>query len=328
MASLLTTFLAAFILAYALRPVTARLQRFGLHKNLSAIFTIFFGFSLILGLILLFASVLQKEIPALREQLPIWLNQGQTTLTPLLNHLPIDLSWPEIQKILQNKISSHLSTNADTLVTTGLETLLSSGQNLISGFLNFVLIIFVMFYLLAQWNSFLKHISCVIPPRYKQQVTQIFCEIDALLSQYLRGQVFVIALLALYYALGLQLLGLAGAFALGIFTGIAIIIPYLGFAVALCLALLSASLQGDGIQIGSVLMLYLAGQILEGFFLTPKLVGEKIGLHPVLVIFSLMLFGSWFGFFGVLLALPISAIALVLSKHGLAKYQASAWYRQ
>lgn len=138
----------------------------------------------------------------------------------------------------------------------------------------------------------------------------------------------VITLLALYYAIGLHLLGVAGAVALGVLTGVGILIPYIGFAIACCLAMLSATLQGGNAQIIPVLILYVSGQLLEGFFLTPKLVGERIGLHPVLVIFALMLFGGWFGFFGVLLALPISAIVLVLSRHGLTKYKSSAWYRQ
>lgn len=328
MASLLTTFLAAFILAYALRPVATRLQGIGIPKNLAAIFTIFLGFSLILGLSLLLASILQKEIPALRNQLPIWLKQIQETLTPLLDRLPIDLSWTDIQKISQEKISAHISNNTDNLITTTIGTILSSGQNLLTSLLSFVLIMFVMFYLLAQWDAFISRIKSIIPPRYSLEISQICSEIDDLLSQYLRGQMLVITLLAIYYAIGLHAIGVAGAVALGILTGVAILIPYVGFTVACCLATLSAALQGGNLQIISVLILYFSGQLLEGFFLTPKLVGERIGLHPVLVIFALILFGGWFGFFGILLALPISAIVLVLSQHGLAKYKASAWYRQ
>jgi predicted PurR-regulated permease PerM len=328
MASLLTTFLAAFILAYVLRPVATRLQGIGIHKNLAAIFTIFFGFSVILGLSFLLGSILQTEIPALRDQLPIWLNHSQKTLAPLLGHLPIKLSWEDIQKISQEKMSAHLSNNADNLISTSIETILSSGQNLVTSLLSFVLIMFVMFYLLAQWDTFTKSVKSIIPPRYALEISQICAEIDDLLSQYLRGQMVVITLLALYYAIGLNLLGVAGAVALGVLTGVAILIPYIGFAIACCLAMLSATLQGGSAQIIPVLILYVSGQLLEGFFLTPKLVGERIGLHPVLVIFALMLFGGWFGFFGVLLALPISAIVLVLSRHGLTKYKSSAWYRQ
>jgi predicted PurR-regulated permease PerM len=117
-------------------------------------------------------------------------------------------------------------------------------------------------------------------------------------------------------------LGVTGAIALGLFTGLAIFIPYIGFAVALILALLSAFLQAEtGVSILAVLALYMVGQTIESFFLTPKLVGEKIGLHPVLVVFALILFGGWFGFFGILLALPMSAIVLVVGRHLMAFYK-------
>ena len=168
----------------------------------------------------------------------------------------------------------------------------------------------------------------MIPPRWLPQTQQILNEIDELLSQYLRGQLLVIAILAVFYSVGLYLLGMTGAIALGLFTGLAIFIPYIGYGVALILALLSALLQAEtGVNILAILGLYVVGQLLESFVLTPKLVGDKIGLHPVLVIFSLMLFGGWFGFFGVLLALPISAILLVLSRHLLTAYKTSSWYQ-
>ncbi len=168
----------------------------------------------------------------------------------------------------------------------------------------------------------------MIPPRWLGQTKQILQEIDELLSQYLRGQLLVIAVLAVFYSAGLYLLGVTGAIALGLFTGLAIFIPYIGYGVALILALLSALLQAEtGVSILAVLALYIVGQTIESFFLTPKLVGEKIGLHPVLVVFALILFGSWFGFFGILLALPMSAILLVLGRHLMVFYKNSSWYR-
>jgi predicted PurR-regulated permease PerM len=165
--------------------------------------------------------------------------------------------------------------------------------------------------------------------RWLTQVTTITHEIDELLSQYLRGQLIVIALLSIYYCIGLYFLGMTGALALGLLTGIAIFIPYIGYGAALVLALLSAVLQAEvGVSVIAVLALYIAGQSLESLILTPKLVGERIGLHPVLVVFALILFGGWFGFFGVLLALPMSAIALVLARHAMHSYKNSAWYQK
>ncbi len=329
MASLLTTFLAAFILAYVLRPLSMRLLGLGLGKTLAAILTVFIGFLSLLGLLILFLSVLQKELPALRHQLPIWLEQLKNVTGPWLNHLAINLDIQQIQSTIQSKVSAHLSNNADTLITQSLSTLLNSGQTILSSIVGFVLIIFVVFYLIIQWDEFFKKLSPIIPPRWLAQTQQIFSEIDELLSQYLRGQLLVITVLAVFYSVGLSLLGMTGALALGLFSGLAIFIPYIGYGVALILAMLSALLQAEtGVNVFAILGLYIAGQVLESFLLTPKLVGDKIGLHPVLVIFSLMLFGGWFGFFGVLLALPISAILLVLSRHLLTAYKNSSWYQR
>jgi predicted PurR-regulated permease PerM len=329
MASLLTTFLAAFILAYVLRPVFTCFLALRAGKTLSAALTVLIGFLGIFGLILLFISVLQKELPALRQQLPVWLNFAQNAVQPWLDNLAINFDLKKIQEIIQSRISEQLSNNADAIVSSSLSTILSSGQSIIGSLFGLVLIIFIVFYLISQWDDFFRKLNPLIPPRWLPLVKQIFVEIDQLLSQYLRGQLLVIIVLSIYYSVGLYVLGVTGALALGLFTGIAIFIPYIGYGAALILALLSALLQAEtGVSLLAVLALYITGQALESFILTPKLVGEKIGLHPVLVVFALILFGSWFGFFGILLALPMSAIILVLCRHAMQAYQDSAWYKK
>ena len=327
MASLLTTFLAAFILAYVLRPVFTCFLALRAGKTLSAALTVLIGFLGILGLILLFISVLQRELPALRQQLPTWLELTQKSLQPWLDTLAINFDLKKIQEIIQSRISEQLSNNADAIISSGLSTILNSSQSILGSLFGLVLIVFIVFYLVGQWDEFFKKISPLIPPRWSPLVKQILVEIDQLLSQYLRGQLLVITVLSIYYSVGLYLLGITGALALGLFTGIAIFIPYIGYGVGLILALLSVLLQAEtGGSFLAVLTLYIVGQAIESFILTPKLVGEKIGLHPVLVVFALILFGSWFGFFGILLALPMSAIILVLCKHAVQGYQNSAWY--
>ena len=154
-------------------------------------------------------------------------------------------------------------------------------------------------------------------------------ETDGLLSQYLRGQMLVILIMAVFYSAGLSLTGMQGALGLGVFTAIVIIIPYIGIALGLVLAVLSVILQfGFGSELIVVLVIFGIGQVLEGFFLTPRLVGERIGLHPVAVLFALLIFAKLFGFFGVLLALPASAIVLVLIRFAWSLYEQSTWYRR
>ncbi|MBU3542758.1 MAG: AI-2E family transporter [Burkholderiaceae bacterium] len=328
MASLLTTFLAAFILAYVLRPVYLRLISLRSPSALAAISTIILALASILGLFALIVTVLQSEIPLIREQLPAWLTHLQNNLQPYIDKLALKIDLAQTRELIQTKISQQLSENANTLINSSLSALLASTQSILSGLVNFLLIIFVMFYLLTEWDHFLEKIQHIVPRKSLETTNTIAREIDELLSQYLRGQLIVIIYLAIYYCVALSILDITGALALGLFTGIAVFIPYIGFALGFILALLSAILQAESaVPIIGVLIIFGLGQLIESLFLTPKFVGERIGLHPVLVVFALILFGSWFGFFGILLALPLSAILLVLTRHGFERYQQSSWYR-
>jgi predicted PurR-regulated permease PerM len=226
------------------------------------------------------------------------------------------------------KVTSHLSTNADALVSSTLDTILLSGSSVVHGFVNLILILFVLFYLLIDWNHFFKLLEGFIPPRFAHTARHLCMHTDGLLSQYLRGQILVILVMATFYSIGLSFVGMDGAIALGVFTGLMIIIPYIGIALGLGIGILSAILQfGFGAELLWVLAIFGVGQFLEGFFLTPRLVGERIGLHPVAVLFALIIFGKLFGFFGVLLALPASAVSLVLIQFGWSLYIKSSWYQ-
>jgi predicted PurR-regulated permease PerM len=185
-----------------------------------------------------------------------------------------------------------------------------------------------MFYLLVDWHVLRERAGTVIPLSWRAKVGQIMGDIDAVLSQFLRGQVMVMASLAAYYSIALWIADIPSALAIGLTTGLLIFIPYLGFAMGFALALLVAVLQFSGWEpIIAVLIIYGIGQVLESFLLTPYLVGERIGLHPLAVIFALMAFGQVFGFFGVLLALPASAALLVGLREVRQLYFASPFYR-
>jgi predicted PurR-regulated permease PerM len=186
-----------------------------------------------------------------------------------------------------------------------------------------------MFYLLIDWDHFFALLKQIVPQRAQETVHHLAMHTDGLLSQYLRGMIIVISIMSIFYSAGLSFIGIKGAVALGVFTALMIVIPYIGITLGLTLAALSALLQfGPGTAVLGVLIVYGIGQFLEGFFLTPRLVGERIGLHPVAVLFALLLFGKLFGFFGVLLALPISAVSLVLMKYTWSRYTQCAWYQK
>jgi predicted PurR-regulated permease PerM len=191
-----------------------------------------------------------------------------------------------------------------------------------------VLIPVVLFYLLADWERLVALLREWVPLRWRVPVDGFMTEADAVLGQYLRGQLSVMLALAIYYSLALRLCGLELALPIGVFTGLAIFIPYLGFGLGLLLALLAAVLQFEPLQaLGVVALVYGAGQVLESFVLTPRWVGERIGLHPLAVIFALLAFGQVLGFVGVLVALPASAVLLVALRRLKQQYMASPLYR-
>jgi len=328
MAEIFTPFLAAFILAYALRPVASRLESLRIPGALAASITIIFGLSLVIGLFMLLVNLLGHEIPLIKTTLPIWVQNTQAWLEPTLAEHHIQFDWIALRETVTQKITSHLSTNADTLLNSALDSILLSGSSVVNGFVNLILTFFVLFYLLIDWNHFFKLLEGFIPPRFAHTAHQLCMHTDGLLSQYLRGQILVILAMATFYSIGLSLVGMDGAIALGVFTGLMIIIPYIGIALGLSIGILSAILQfGFGSELLWVLAIFGVGQFLEGFFLTPRLVGERIGLHPVAVLFALIVFGNLFGFFGVLLALPASAVSLVLIQFGWSLYIKSSWYQ-
>ena len=329
MAEIFTPFLTAFILAYILRPAFLWLGRLRLPSSLAALLTVVLGLGVLIAILGLFIGLLKTELPLIKAQLPGWIQNTQAWLGPKLAEFHIDLDWGALKTAASQKISTHISDNADALMTSTFETVLMSGSSVIAGFVNSVLIIFVMFYLLIDWDHFFGIIKKLAPLRAQETIHHLAMHTDGLLSQYLNGMVIVISIMSVFYSIGLSFIGIQGAVALGIFTALMIVIPYIGITLGFSLAILSALLQfGPQYEMIAVLALYGLGQFLEGFVFTPRLVGERIGLHPVAVLFALLLFGKLFGFFGVLLALPISAVGLVLVQYLWSVYTQSSWYRK
>jgi len=329
MAEIFTPFLTAFILAYILRPAFLWLERRRAPTVVAAALSVVLGLAIVIAILSLFIGLLKTEIPLIKAQLPDWIANTQAWLEPRLAQFHIHVDWGTLKTAASQKISEHISDNADSLMTTTFNTVLMSGSSVITGFVNSVLIIFVMFYLLIDWTHFFGLVKTLVPLRAQNTITHLAMHTDGLLSQYLRGMIIVISIMSVFYSISLSVIGIKGAVALGVFTALMIVIPYIGIALGFSLAVISAILQfGIGAQLVGVLIVFGIGQLLEGFFLTPRLVGERIGLHPVAVLFALLLFGNLFGFFGVLLALPISAVSLVLVQYFWSVYTQSSWYQK
>jgi predicted PurR-regulated permease PerM len=200
---------------------------------------------------------------------------------------------------------------------------------LVALLVNVALIPVVMFYLLRDWPTLFARLEDLVPLRWQPKTREVARQIDSVLAEFLRGQLMVMAVLAVYYAVALSIAGLDRAIAIGVLTGLLVFIPYVGFGLGLVLGIIAALLQWHGLgPFLAVVAVYGIGQLLENYVLVPYLVGDRIGLHPVAVIFALLAFGELFGFAGVLLALPLSAALLVALRHVRAAYVDSPVYRE
>jgi len=325
LAPVLTPFVVAAVLAYALHPLVERLAARGCQRALAALLVELAALLLALAVLLLIVPVMTKELPQLKAQVPGLLDRLNASLAPLLARLgfTVQLDFASLKAWL----SQLMDANADDWLAKALASARIGGSVLLSVLGNAVLVPVVLFYLLVDWLALMSQLQALVPPRMREGVSGFLAECDAVLGQYLRGQLLVMAALALYYAVALALCRFELALPLGVFTGLAVAVPYLGFGLGLVLALLAALLQfGTLGGVALVAAVYAVGQVLEGFFLTPRLVGERIGLGPLAVIFALMAFGQLFGFVGVLVALPASAVVSVAIKRAQHHYTASRLY--
>jgi len=324
LAQVLTPFMFAAILAYMLNPGVNWLTRHRCPRWLATMAMIFLLAAIVFVLLLTILPLLQSELMQLQNRLPNLLVRLNEHFAPKLQ------KWFGVQvqfsSVALRKLISEQWVNQDVL-TSLFERLQAGGRALLNLAAITLLVPVVLFYLLVDWNLLLRKADDLIPRRMHDRFLTIVREIDVLLAQFLRGQVLLMLLLAIYYSVSLAIAGFDVALPVGILTGLLVFIPYIGFAIGLLLAILAALLQfGDWYGMIAVAVVYGFGQVLESFILTPLLVGERIGLHPLAVIFAVLAFGSVFGFFGVLLALPASAALLVGLRYLKAQYMASNFY--
>ncbi|PKO46675.1 MAG: AI-2E family transporter [Betaproteobacteria bacterium HGW-Betaproteobacteria-22] len=327
---ILTPFLIAAILAYIANPLVNKINGFQIKKfspsrTLATLIVMALLLGTLLLLLLIVIPLLQKEIILLAQKLPVYFNAAKTLLEPwLLKNFGIALTvdFVQIQQILTDNWQT--AGNFAKNIALGLST----HSIAIAGWLaNLILIPLVLFYLLLDWNIIIEKVSHLIPRKRIAKTQLIASEVDAVLAEFLRGQLTVMLLMSVFYAAGLWLVGLELALPIGILSGLLGFIPYLGFGLGLLLGILSALLQFGNLQdLIPILIVFGLGQVIESMVLTPYLVGDRIGLHPLAVIFALMAGGQLFGFAGVLLALPVSAAIAVGFRHARTQYLQSQFY--
>lgn len=326
LAPVLTPFLIGAILAYALHPAVEALARRGVGRTLAVLAVESAAVLGIAGVALLIVPVVLQELPLIQQKIPALAQRFNDVVAPWLSRLGISVSLDVagIKAIAMRLLSANAQEGMGAL----LSSLRIGGSVLLALVGNAILVPVVLFYLLMDWPRLVERARALVPERLAPEVESFTQECDHLLGQYLRGQCLVMLALAAFYAAALGLAGLDLALPLGVFTGLATFVPYLGFGLGLVLSLLAAVLQFPGLTgVLAVAVVFSIGQLLESFLLTPRLVGQRIGLNPLAVIFALLAFGHLFGFVGVLVALPASAVLLVALRRLKALYLASRLYR-
>lgn len=322
----LAPFLLAMLLAYIGDPLADRLQYWGLSRPLSvvAVFSVLFLGALVLLLILM--PLLERQVALLVARLPAYIDWAQTRVLPaLVDLLGLDADALDFAAFKDYLLGGLQEAGGSVAGVLGVVS--RSGMTVLAWLANLVLVPVVTFYMLRDWDLFTRRLRELLPRRVEPTVVHLAREADGVLGAFVRGQLTVMLALGSIYTAGLWLVGLELALLIGLLAGMVSFVPYLGFIVGLLAAGIAALVQFQELtHLFYVVAVFALGQAIEGTVLTPLLVGNRIGLHPVAVIFAVMAGGQLFGFVGVLLALPAAAVTMVLLRYAHERYLRSTLY--
>jgi len=326
LAPVLTPFLLGTLIAYLANPLVTHLTRLGLPR-LGSVIIVFIALLLIFVLcILLLIPMIQAQVNNFVIVFPKMIEWVQFTVIP---YLSVHLHTQELINIDAIK-----TTIGENWVQTGsyigsfMNYIVKSGFLILAWLLNLILIPVVTFYLLCDWDKLVHGIKDLLPRTVAPTIIGLMRQCDQVLGAFFRGQLLVMLCIAIFYSLALSLIGLNIGLILGLIIGIISIVPYLGMIVGVVAASIAAFIQFASFKaILLVWLVFLIGQVLDSILITPQLIGDRIGLHPVVVIFAILAGGSLFGFFGVLLALPVAAVIMVWLRFLSERYHQSELYR-
>lgn len=324
--SILTPFLVGIVLAYLGDPIVDRLETYKINRTVGVLIVFVVFLVLIVATALVVVPMLVREVAGLIQDIPAgiaWLQEKASPwLVATFNIDPFDVSLDNLKTRLLGNWQQ-----AGGLAGRVLQEVTASGAALITALISIALTPVVAFYLMRDWDGVIQKMHEMIPRIMEETVVGLVQECDEVLSQFLRGQLLIMLILGCIYAVGLSIFELKLALLIGLLAGLASIVPYLGFAVGIVAATLAAMFQfQDVLHLVYVLIVFVIGQVIEGMVLTPLLVGDRIGLHPVAVIFAVLAGGHLFGFFGILLALPVAAVVMVFVRHLCSSYLDSHYY--
>ena len=306
-------FFIAFLMAYLIHPLVQKLENKFHHKSLIIALIIATLMCGCLALMILIIPIVYEQTTLLVSKIPAYKTHLQSLITEELSHL---------NPAIASRLSDALHASFDKVIM----VIANSANGILGYFLatiSTVVMIFIipviLFYLLRDFSSCRKTVEQNLPKPLKNNFIETTSEINALLSAYIRGQLKVCLVMATYYFVGLKVIGLDLALLLGMISGLLIILPFVGFLISLTIALIFGYIAfGFSYSMLAILGLYLFGTLLEGTFLTPNIIGDKIGLHPLWIIFAVLAGGALFGFVGMLLAIPLAGICKILLRRCLA----------
>lgn len=326
----LVPFVVSAILAYMGDPLVDRLENWRVPRGIAVAIVFLLTFIALTLVLLVLIPALIQEVSGLLAKFPEALTWVQDQALPWLSQrfgVDITPAHFDVQK-LSKLVADYFSQMAG-FAGGALGSITRSGGAFVAWIANLLLIPLVTFYTLRDWDLLMAKLRDLLPQRWRERVVILAGECDEALSAFLRGQLLVMLGLGILYSVGLWIIGLNNALAIGMLAGLVSFVPYLGVITGVVLAVLTGLLQNPSLVfLAEIGVVFTIGQLAESFVLTPKLVGDRIGLHPVLVIFAVMAGGQLFGFVGVLLALPVAAAGLVLTRHAIAEYRASRWFRE
>jgi len=324
--AVLLPFVVGMLVAYFLDPAADKLEKWGLSRLLSTLI-ITLGFFSLVGLALsLLLPLIYHQLAGLIESLPDYIRQVKALVEPKLGVLLGSLS--DAQMGSAEDAASGVSAKILASLGDVSANLLYSGVALLNLISLVVITPVVSFYLLKDWDVLVAHVDRLLPRDYAPVIREQLTIIDHTISGFVRGTLNVIIVLALYYVLALSLVGLKFSVLIGLMAGFMILIPYLGTVISGLTSVGMAYLQFDSLEpVAAVLVIFVVAQMVEGYFLTPKLVGKKVGLHPVWLIFGMLAGATLFGFVGVFIAVPVTAVIGVLVRFAIQRYEASDYYQ-
>jgi len=328
LAPVLMPFAVAGMLAYLGDPLADRLERLGLSRAWAASVVFLLLLLALGGVLLLLVPLIARQIENLIQNLPRYGQWAQQTAWPWLQtRLHLDPNMFDSDRLLA-ALKAHID-SIGGVATVVLGKVSRSGLGIVLWLTNLVLIPVVAFYLLRDWDRLVATVDRMLPRSIQPTVAHLARESDKVLGAFVRGQLLVMLALGIFYGAGLSLVGLSVGLLIGIVAGLLSFVPYLGFIVGFGAALIAVLVQyGDWSHLLMVCGVFVVGQLLEGYVLVPKLVGDKIGLHPVAVIFAVLAGGYLAGFLGVLLALPAASVIMVLLRYLLERYRLSELYTE